>query len=630
MRRCLQLLAVIFLYQYLPAQTTLLSQLKTVNYNWAHLPEFTRNLPAEAFIDNEKELIQTHLTYAIKYLENRRAWLSEETALKRANSINELKNYCAKGVFPINNHHAKRQPYFIDDFGNYCAVGFLLKQSGFDTLAQLIHSEMNYAYIKEIPANYLTNWANENGFTIDELALIQPNYYAIINCLDDTFFIGKNKSTTCRIFQNDLINDDDCYVTHQNFYYQLLDSAKHGTVTTIELPTDTLLVYQPDSNHIGLDSIRYLVNFPYAGSFCASYPDTASILFQVISDTSNIITILPGDCNYDSKIDDKDFILLCKSIGKTGTIRPSNSGICEVTYTQPWNDTTDKFNVAACDLDGNGTININDLDLQQTCFITENNYEPYYYENRNMPYSLTFAPYDTSLTAGDSFSLKCIIKSTGNSIVPLKAISMHIYQQGLNRLNALATNLNLLPFITTGQSYISKHFIRTVADWSGRARVYTGATAIEQINNQPEHTVLLDTFLLEGQAIPADSIHSDGFVGLNLYQITGLDANDSIVIISDIYVPFNVARTVSGIFDVPSTNIGIYPNPTHNELNVTLPEKLLGSIITINDLSSRCLKKMQADETNNTINIANLTNGLYFVTVSKEGNCLTKRFIVQH
>ena len=47
-----------------------------------------------------------------------------------------LKNYAAAKVFPQNSYYVNCQPYFIDHCGVHCAVGYLIKVSGHEALAE--------------------------------------------------------------------------------------------------------------------------------------------------------------------------------------------------------------------------------------------------------------------------------------------------------------------------------------------------------------------------------------------------------------------------------------------------------------------------------------------------------------
>lgn len=114
--------------------------------------------------------IQIHLLLVEKELRNK------QENCKRIELINELHEYALAGNFPINNHHNKRIPYFIDDFGTACAVGQLIIKSGHQDLAHRISKESNYLYLREMNYPEIGLWADEFGFTIAELMWIQPSY----------------------------------------------------------------------------------------------------------------------------------------------------------------------------------------------------------------------------------------------------------------------------------------------------------------------------------------------------------------------------------------------------------------------------------------------------------------------
>jgi len=90
--------------------------------------------------------------------------------------LDVLRQYTLEGKFPQNTFHSHRQPYFIDIYGIHCAVGYLLLKSGHGKTAREISKSQNYAYVREIRSAELIQWSIDYGFTIDELAWIQPAY----------------------------------------------------------------------------------------------------------------------------------------------------------------------------------------------------------------------------------------------------------------------------------------------------------------------------------------------------------------------------------------------------------------------------------------------------------------------
>ena len=103
--------------------------------------------------------------------------LSVSQQVRRAASIAVLEDYTARGEYPRRtDDRPGLRPRFIDDRGVHCAVGYLIAMSGEPELARAINARFEYAYVRDIDEPRLLAWAHEHGFTVDELARIQPAY----------------------------------------------------------------------------------------------------------------------------------------------------------------------------------------------------------------------------------------------------------------------------------------------------------------------------------------------------------------------------------------------------------------------------------------------------------------------
>ena len=106
--------------------------------------------------------------------------LGPAVAQKRRAIIQKLGQYSERGVFPRNTRHPNTQtPYFIDDEGRACAVGYLMIESGYETAARAIAGSQNNAYVRDIRSPALAPWLKEHGVSVEEAALIQPSYCTI-------------------------------------------------------------------------------------------------------------------------------------------------------------------------------------------------------------------------------------------------------------------------------------------------------------------------------------------------------------------------------------------------------------------------------------------------------------------
>lgn len=157
--------------------TTVRQQLEQLNENWINKEVDFPILSQEIPLNNDVPLIQTHLSLVETVLRNEStANLTPSQKENRIKCLDILHDYWMGGVFPKNINHTDRTPYFIDYKGTACAVGQLIIETGYEDFALKIAKEDNNAYIKEMDYPELKDWANDYGFTVDELAWIQPGY----------------------------------------------------------------------------------------------------------------------------------------------------------------------------------------------------------------------------------------------------------------------------------------------------------------------------------------------------------------------------------------------------------------------------------------------------------------------
>jgi hypothetical protein len=133
--------------------------------------------PADCDDPPQRQQIQTWLTNVEAFLRSRDvSSLSPSQRQRRAALLDHLRAYWQAGRFPHNHLSPELTPVFIDEHGTACAVGYLLIQGGAADLAHQIARDHLLARLPELDSPRLARWARDNGFTPEELALIQPSY----------------------------------------------------------------------------------------------------------------------------------------------------------------------------------------------------------------------------------------------------------------------------------------------------------------------------------------------------------------------------------------------------------------------------------------------------------------------
>lgn len=129
-------------------------------------------------VARERARIQMHLSHVETVLRARDvSHLNEAQRAARARHLDTLHAYWSEGRFPINDTRPEAYtPIFIDAHDTACAVGYLIVEDDHEDLARRVQAEQNYAYVPDIQTPGLLEWATSAGFTVDELAMIQPAY----------------------------------------------------------------------------------------------------------------------------------------------------------------------------------------------------------------------------------------------------------------------------------------------------------------------------------------------------------------------------------------------------------------------------------------------------------------------
>eukprot|EP00026_Physarum_polycephalum_P011788 Phypoly_transcript_12032.p1 GENE.Phypoly_transcript_12032~~Phypoly_transcript_12032.p1 ORF type:complete len:356 (+),score=49.38 Phypoly_transcript_12032:59-1126(+) len=134
--------------------------------------------------------IKTHLLFIHQLLQNKDcAFLSCEQNLKRKEGLRNLEQYARDRVFPRNYDHWKRIPSFVDTEGRLCAVAHIMHRAGDGDLVKEIDNLFHNNYLYDMKNHKALNkWVGNSGFTLSELAMIQPGYPPFHYCFSTFFY----------------------------------------------------------------------------------------------------------------------------------------------------------------------------------------------------------------------------------------------------------------------------------------------------------------------------------------------------------------------------------------------------------------------------------------------------------
>lgn len=213
----------------------------------------------------ENQKIQLHLHHVIDALQyHTPKGFSKKQIRRRENLLCRLSSYTQAQNFPINTISQKRIPIFIDSTNNYCAVGYLMKESGENALCRDIQLKHNTGYLMNLADEFpaIKKWARYNGFELEELAWIQPTYSSV------------------------------------NYPYPCISSTPTNQAQVTGLPCDGTLtlgkIYMPSIHPLsGLPvTSAYIVLYGNAVSFPCDSAAPGNYIFKVYDSLANMAPIL--------------------------------------------------------------------------------------------------------------------------------------------------------------------------------------------------------------------------------------------------------------------------------------------------------------------------------------------------
>ncbi len=127
---------------------------------------------------SEQNRLIVHLSYVENRLRERSTiHLSKDQRAARLRVLDRLHAYRLKAEFPRNTYVPQRTPVFIDKQGVRCAVGAIAEPDiGSEEVERIGHSS-RLSYLFAIKSDKLHRWAHDSGFSLLELAMIQPSYH---------------------------------------------------------------------------------------------------------------------------------------------------------------------------------------------------------------------------------------------------------------------------------------------------------------------------------------------------------------------------------------------------------------------------------------------------------------------
>jgi hypothetical protein len=92
----------------------------------------------------------------------------------------------------------------------------------------------------------------------------------------------------------------------------------------------------------------------------------------------------------------------------------------------------------------------------------------------------------------------------------------------------------------------------------------------------------------------------------------------------------NTIAVVSGVGELRNADWGlrIYPNPAKDEFVVEVGEEMVGGGVRVSDVTGRKIIEVKIKDRSSKIKVEDLAGGIYFVTVEKGKNKVSRKLVI--
>lgn len=207
-----------------------------------------------------------------------------------------------------------------------------------------------------------------------------------------------------------------------------------------------------------------------------------------------------------------------------------------------------------------------------------------------------------------------IIGGRGNSLYAVEGAWLWSEEKGLQLLNPEEGADDMVYDMTNDGSFVI-------------GQVGTGNSA--WIWSEETGMVEMNKYLTEYLGIDLDGHTICGVMDLspNGRYITGWCMKD---LGKYAYVADLKANATSIEKEIEQTKAAVYPNPVASELHIDLPFEGVSTRISLYSAQGCCVKSMTTTSVSNTMNVDDLTEGLYILDVNANGNHKSFKVIVKH
>ena len=356
---------------------------------------------------------------------------------------------------------------------------------------------------------------------------------------------------------------------------------------------------------------------PSAGVFNLTSPGYESYAF--VHKMLGTNTVWPGDADHNNIADNYDLLPIGIFFGQTGTPRATISNTWQAYNATDWGTSEpDGADIKHADCNGDGVIDNNDTLSVNLNFSLTHAFAPIHTENRMVAPNLYYVT-SGSFTSGGMVDVEVWAGNSTTPVTNLYGLAFTInYDASLVQTASESLTYPTSWLGTPGTDAIKIGKIDALA-----TKAYGAETRIDHANVSGFGKIADFKFQLKS-SIPSNTVMHFSTAGYSANDATGTPMTFNTPTDSIIINPSS-----AGINEINNAvQISVYPNPTTGSFNLFTSELIKNGSIEVYNSLGEIVYNQKIVNQQNTIELTNQANGLYFVKVMTEGKIIgTKKII---
>lgn len=327
-----------------------------------------------------------------------------------------------------------------------------------------------------------------------------------------------------------------------------------------------------------------------------------------------------GDTDDDAQVNNMDLLPIALAYGAPGLARPNASLVWEGQYAPDWNIANPVPNLPDykhIDCDGSALIDLTDVNA-----ITQNYGLSYVRSNHSKSGNIPFYVETDTAYEQDRIGLSIYLGETDNLATDVYAVAFTINYDPMV-VEAGSTSIDY------SNSWLGANLISVQKDFYSQGKIETAVGRINHINTSGFGQIGTFYITIRDDVLRAP-IAQD--MPITITNVRLIDKDNNIIGTDNQTGILTVLKIITSTSDIKEQkrDLKVFPNPSNGELVIQSKNALLKQLRVLTVTGQTVLEQSLNGQSTEQINLNNLPNGSYILSITTDEEVINKQVIIRH